>query len=283
MNKQQQDDTHVGAPYAGRYAGSAIEFPHRTTVGQPSNHAKKYAAQPEPSHRQGHSFGIHPADNPYDSDSFDVEGADYPDEPVRSRSSAIRYSTAPSRRETVRLQPRPTKVIRHRRVDRATLVIWLSLALIVMVGGWWLLSAGKLVVRDTGQLEVRHPAHVPGRPVRRPGGQSQPSRSLYRPQSARRDRGRTDQSARPFQRHRIRVDQRGERECPRQPELSGCERGWEDGYCGYDWRHYPLQRHHAQQRQDISTDPISTLAQASGSHASPALHIKERENHADER
>lgn len=142
MNKQQQDDTHVGAPYAGRYAGSAIEFPRRTTVGQPERPTrKKYAAQPEPSHRQGHSFGIHPADDPYDSDSFDVEGADYPDEPVRSRSSAVRYSTAPSRRETVRLQPRPTKVIRHRRVDRATLVIWLCLALIVMVGGWWLLSA----------------------------------------------------------------------------------------------------------------------------------------------
>jgi hypothetical protein len=69
-----------------------------------------------------------------------VDGADYPDEPVRPRSSAIRYATAPSRRETVHLQAKPTRVIARRRVDRATLVIWLCLALIVMVGGWWLLS-----------------------------------------------------------------------------------------------------------------------------------------------
>jgi hypothetical protein len=136
--KEQQDN----APYAGHYAGSAIRLTNRRTAApqaQPTR--KRYTAQPEPSHRQGHSFGIHPADEPYDSDSFAGEGGDYPDEPPRRHSSAVRYSTAPSRRETVHLQPKLTKVFtRPRRVDRATLVIWLCLGLIVMIGGWWLLS-----------------------------------------------------------------------------------------------------------------------------------------------
>ncbi len=101
MNKQQQDDTHVDGPYTGQ----AIVFPRRTTATQQKRSTRKgYAAQPEPSHRQGHSFGIHPADDTYDTDSFDVEGADYPDEPVRSRSSAIRYPMGSSRRETVHFQ-----------------------------------------------------------------------------------------------------------------------------------------------------------------------------------
>jgi hypothetical protein len=134
------NDQHDSASYEGRYAGSAIVFPRRTTAAQQERSTRKrYAAQPEPSHRQGHSFGIHPADDTYNSDSFEVDGADYPDAPARSRTSAIRYAV-PSRRETVHLQPKPTKVITRRRVDRATLVIWLCLALIVMVGGWWLLS-----------------------------------------------------------------------------------------------------------------------------------------------
>lgn len=136
-------EQHDSAPYEGRYAGSAIRLTNRRTSAAPQERPtrKRYAAQPEPSHRQGHSFGIHPADDNYSSDSFAVEGGDYPGEPVRSRSSAIRYPTGPSRRETVHLQPKPTRVITRRRVDRATLVIWLCLALIVMIGGWWLLSA----------------------------------------------------------------------------------------------------------------------------------------------
>jgi hypothetical protein len=136
-------EQHDNGSYADHYAGSAIRLTNRRTSATPQERStrKRYAAQPEPSHRQSHSFGIHPADDNYSSDSFDVEGADYPDEPVRRRSSAVHYSTAPSRRETVHLQPKPTRVITRRRVDRATLVIWLCLALIVMVGGWWLLSA----------------------------------------------------------------------------------------------------------------------------------------------
>jgi hypothetical protein len=134
----QQDD-----PYAGQYARSAIVFPRRTSAAPPAHPTRKrHARQPEPNHQQGSTFGTHPADEPYDTDSFDMEGADYPGEPVRPRSSAVRQPTVPSRRrETVHFpsqQPRPTKVFR--RVDRATLVIWLCLALIVMVGGWWLLS-----------------------------------------------------------------------------------------------------------------------------------------------
>ncbi len=138
MSKQQDN-----APYAGYYAGSAIRLTTRRTTATPQEQPtrKRYTAQPEPSHRQGHSFGIHPADDTYSSDSFDVEGGDYPDEPPRRRSSAVRYPTVPSRRETVHLQPKPTNVItRRRRVDRATLVIWLCIAFIVMIVGWWLLS-----------------------------------------------------------------------------------------------------------------------------------------------
>ena len=122
------------------YAGSAIVFPRRT-AGQPAQPTRKRSTkQSEPNYQQGHTFGIHPADEPYDTDSFDVEGADYPGEPVRRRTSAVYQPTAPSRRETTRLQAKPTKVIRQHRFDRTTLVIWLCLALIVMVGGWWLLS-----------------------------------------------------------------------------------------------------------------------------------------------
>ncbi len=138
MSKQQDN-----AVYAGPYAGSAIRLTNRRASAAPQERPtrKRYTAQPEPSHQQGHSFGIHPADDTYETDSFAVEGGDYPDDPPRRRSSAIRYPTIPSRRETVHLQPKPTTVItRRRRVDRATLVIWLCLAFIVMVGGWWLLS-----------------------------------------------------------------------------------------------------------------------------------------------
>jgi hypothetical protein len=135
-----QDD-----PYAGQYAGSVIRLTNRRTSAAPPAQPtrKRSAQQPEPDHQQGSTFGTHPADDNFDSDSFDVDGGDYPGEPERPRSSAVRRQTSvPSRqRETVLLpssQAKPTRVFR--RVDRATLVIWLCLALIVMVGGWWLLS-----------------------------------------------------------------------------------------------------------------------------------------------
>ncbi|HEY6540893.1 MAG TPA: hypothetical protein VIZ18_08155 [Ktedonobacteraceae bacterium] len=129
------------------YAGSAIRLTnHRSSTtrpeqGQPTR--RRSGRPPAPDHQQGHTFGIHPFDEPYDTDSFAEEGADYPGEPVRRRTSAVYQPTTPSLRrgqETVRLQAKPTRVINQHRADRSTLVIWLCLALIVMVGGWWLLS-----------------------------------------------------------------------------------------------------------------------------------------------
>jgi hypothetical protein len=131
-----QDD-----PYAGQYAGSVIRLiNHRASAAPQAQPARKRSGRPpEPDHQQGSTFGTHPADDTFDSGSFDVEGADYPGEPEHRRSSAVRRLTVPSRqRETVLLpasQPKPTKVFR--RGDRSTLVIWLCLALIVMVASWW--------------------------------------------------------------------------------------------------------------------------------------------------
>jgi hypothetical protein len=136
--KEQQDSTS----YEGRYAGSAITFANRrTTAAQPERSTRnRYASPPAPTHRQGHSSGIRPADDQYHSDSFGIEedGGDYQAELARSRTSAVRYSV-PHRRETTNLQPKPTKVI-NRRFDRTSLVIWLCLGLIVMIVGWWFLS-----------------------------------------------------------------------------------------------------------------------------------------------
>ena len=59
---------------------------------------------------------------------------------ARTPNSAVRYDT-PRRRETANLpDPKKTRVMRERRFDRATLIIWLCLALIIMIVGWWLLS-----------------------------------------------------------------------------------------------------------------------------------------------
>ena len=44
----------------------------------------------------------------------------------------------PPTRQTTKFQAKPTRVIH--RVDRATLVIWLCVGIIVMLVGWWLLS-----------------------------------------------------------------------------------------------------------------------------------------------
>jgi len=141
MSSQQEAD-HVGAPYEGQYAGQAIRFANRRTTEQQGRSARnRYASPPAPTHRQGHYSGIHPSDDNYNSDSFGigVEGGDYQEEPARSRTSAVRYNNPP-RRETTKLPPKPTKVINYRRFDRATLVIWVCIALIVMIVGWWLLS-----------------------------------------------------------------------------------------------------------------------------------------------
>src|SRR5438477_986337 len=113
MSRSSQQDN----PYAGQYAGSTIVFPRRTSAAPPAHPARKrYARQPEPAHQQGSTFGTHPADDNYDSDSFDVEGADYPGEPERPRSSVVRRPTAPSQqRETTHFQAKPTRVIKPRR------------------------------------------------------------------------------------------------------------------------------------------------------------------------
>ena len=137
MNRPQESASSIG-----QYAGSAITLTNRrTSAAQPAQPTRKrYARQPEPDHQQGSTFGTHPADEPYDTDSFALEGGDYPGQPGRGRSSVVRQTTVPSRRETTHLPAKPTKVFGPRRFDRATLVIWLCLVLIVMVGGWWLLS-----------------------------------------------------------------------------------------------------------------------------------------------
>ncbi len=71
-----------------------------------------------------------------------LEADDNPDAwtVARTPNSAVRYDT-PRRRETANLpDPKKTRVMRERRFDRATLIIWLCLALIIMIVGWWLLS-----------------------------------------------------------------------------------------------------------------------------------------------
>jgi len=55
----------------------------------------------------------------------------------KPHTSVYRY---PTKETAHRPDPKKTRVMRERRFDRATLVIWLCLALIVMIVGWWLLS-----------------------------------------------------------------------------------------------------------------------------------------------
>ena len=64
---------------------------------------------------------------------------------AKSRTSAVHYTTPPRRRETAML-PERTRVMKQRQLDRATLIILLCLAVIVMVLGcfaftmlnnWW--------------------------------------------------------------------------------------------------------------------------------------------------
>lgn len=54
----------------------------------------------------------------------------------RSRTSAIRYD----RRASLLADPKKTKLIKQRHVGKWTLLTWLCLAIMVMVGGWFLLS-----------------------------------------------------------------------------------------------------------------------------------------------
>ena len=59
----------------------------------------------------------------------------------KSHSSAVRLDRPQRSRETTRLQPAYTKKMKQRRFDRPTLLIWLCLAVIVMILGWFALNA----------------------------------------------------------------------------------------------------------------------------------------------
>src|SRR5712691_13523480 len=58
---------------------------------------------------------------------------------VEKPHSTIRRYDYPVR-QTTQFQPKPTKVMRQRRFDRTTFVIWVCIGLLVMIVGWWLLS-----------------------------------------------------------------------------------------------------------------------------------------------
>jgi hypothetical protein len=66
-------------------------------------------------------------------------------EEARPHTSTRRYDLPqhqgrPSGKTTTWLSPKPTTKFNRRRLDRATLVIWVCLGLIIMIVGWWLLS-----------------------------------------------------------------------------------------------------------------------------------------------
>jgi hypothetical protein len=131
MSKTQDNTSSTGS-----YGGSAIRLTSRRTSMQ-SEQRQSTRRPSGPAHQQGHTFGIYPADEPYESDSFALEGADYPGEPVRRRTGAVKYPL--SQRTLLLPEYKKTRRMR-RRFDRTSLVTWLCLAIIVMVGGWWLLS-----------------------------------------------------------------------------------------------------------------------------------------------
>jgi hypothetical protein len=57
----------------------------------------------------------------------------------RTPNSAVRLNTSP--RRTANLpDPKKTRLIRERRLDRTSLVMLLCMVVIIMVGGWWLFS-----------------------------------------------------------------------------------------------------------------------------------------------
>ena len=69
-----------------------------------------------------------------------IEADDNPDAWTERKPSTSVYRYNYPTKDTTHLpDPKKTRVMR-RRFDRTTLVIWLCLALIVMIAGWWLLS-----------------------------------------------------------------------------------------------------------------------------------------------
>jgi hypothetical protein len=59
---------------------------------------------------------------------------------LKSHTSALRYDRPAPKRTALLDDPKKTRRIQQRRLDRSTLIIIVSLIIIVMVGGWWLLS-----------------------------------------------------------------------------------------------------------------------------------------------
>lgn len=58
----------------------------------------------------------------------------------KSHTSAVRYDRQTPKRTALLDDPKKTRRITYRRIDRSTLMIIVSLIIIVMVGGWWLLT-----------------------------------------------------------------------------------------------------------------------------------------------
>jgi hypothetical protein len=58
----------------------------------------------------------------------------------KPHTSAVRYDRATPKRTALLDDPKKTRRIRRRRIDRPMLSIIVSLVIIVMVGGWWLLT-----------------------------------------------------------------------------------------------------------------------------------------------
>src|SRR5712691_107082 len=72
-------------------------------------------------------------DNDENPHAWDVE---------KPHTSAVKCANPYPRRTALldEANPKKTKQMRQRRLDRATLTIMVSLLVIVMVGGWWLFS-----------------------------------------------------------------------------------------------------------------------------------------------
>jgi len=109
------------------------------------------ATQQAPFHRAGHSTNIHPEDEPYLTDQrkpysnpLDVaDGIDYPGEPTRAPSSAVRYTDRQGntviqrgrQRFVIHDEPPPK---RRRRRPHWLVISGLSMMVILLL--WWLLS-----------------------------------------------------------------------------------------------------------------------------------------------
>jgi len=58
----------------------------------------------------------------------------------KPHTSVVRYDRPTPKRTALLDDPKKTRRMRQRRLDRSTLIIIVSLLIMVMVGGWWLLT-----------------------------------------------------------------------------------------------------------------------------------------------